>query len=273
MEQLRKIGELGRQHYEKLILVFALLVLAIAVFVLFRQSQAETQKVRQESEIITSRAVQGIPAEDLSRHVALMNQITNPPPLNLSGEHNLFSPVRWQTNVFDGKFVRVRSGKDVGPDRLEVVSISPLELIVAWERAAGSGVYLSITNRVYEPRYQRSSQYLRLNETNSRSPVIVREIMGAPDNVTGAMIEFRKTGDRAEIDANKYAARVLDYEAELKYPLEDKTFTKVRAGSTIRFAGEDYKVVDITQNEVVITAPNGRQYRRESNTVQGKLEP
>jgi hypothetical protein len=205
-----------------------------------------------------------------------MNRLTNPPALNLSGEHNLFSSVRWQTNIFDGKFLRVRSGKDTGPERLEVLTIRPLHQIVAYDRTAGNGYYLTVTNETVDPRFRtqyRRSYFLKVNETNRNAPVIIREVQGPEESPSAFVLEFLETGERAVLETNKPAQRVLGYEADLRYPLEDKAFPKVRVDATIRFAGEDYKVVAITQNEVVITAPNGRQHRRQVNTVPGNASP
>ena len=56
MEQVKKIGQLCRQHYEKLILVFVLLLLAGAVWVLYGASQDENQKVREMTEGYTKKA-------------------------------------------------------------------------------------------------------------------------------------------------------------------------------------------------------------------------
>jgi hypothetical protein len=272
MELLRKIGELGRQHYEKVVLVLALVILAVAVLKLYSESEKQKEGLRQEVAGISRKAVQGIPTEDLSRNATLLKRLKDPPPLNLSGQHNLFSPVRWQTNVLDGKAVRVRSGKDVGPERLEVVNIKPLELIVAFDRAVGNGYYLNVTNQTADPRIPsqyRRSYFLKLNETNRNAPIIIREVKGPEENPTGWTVEFRDTGDRAAVEPGKPAARILDYEADLKYPLEEKTFSDVRVGSMVRFAAENYKVIAITQNEVVIEASNGRQHRRPFNAVPG----
>ena len=46
MEKLQNIGQLCRQHYEKIILSVALLLLAGAVIYLFNESKTQAAKIR-----------------------------------------------------------------------------------------------------------------------------------------------------------------------------------------------------------------------------------
>lgn len=271
MEQLRKLGPVCRQHYEKIILVVALLLLAGAVIFLSSASQAEADKLREQTEVVTRKSVQGVKPVDLTRYEHLMARLSNPPPLILSGDHSLFSPVRWQTNYYDGRPIRVRSGKDVGPDKLVVTAVRPLELIVAFDRATGSGYYLRLTNQLAAgTRGYVSNPYLSVNQTNRAYPVIIREVAGAPDKPDSLTIEFTDSGEKAILTPAAPARRVLGYEADLHYPLEDKKFSGVRVQSEIRFANDNYKVIAINQNEVVITASNGRPHRRPFGAVPGQ---
>ncbi|HXG47342.1 MAG TPA: hypothetical protein VNO52_06940 [Methylomirabilota bacterium] len=269
MEQLRKLGPICRQHYEKIILVVALLLLAGAVIFLSSASRAEADKLREQTEVVTRKSVQGVKPVDLTRYEQLMARLSNPPPLILSGDHSLFSPVRWQTNYYDGKPVRVRSGQDVGPDKLVVTAVRPLELIVAFDRATGSGYYLRLTNQslAVGTRGYVANPYLNVNQTNRSHPVIIREVTGAADKPDSLTIEFTDSGEKATLTPAAPVRKVLGYEADLYYPLEDKKFPSIRVNSTIRFANDDYKVIAINQNEVVITASNGRPHRRPFGAV------
>ena len=82
MDQLKKIGLLCRQHYEKLILVFVLLLLAGAVFYLYQASQEEREKIRQIPIGFERKAGKSIPPVSLAGFEALIEQATNPPALN-----------------------------------------------------------------------------------------------------------------------------------------------------------------------------------------------
>ena len=47
---------------------------------------------------------------------------------------------------------------------------------------------------------------------------------------------------------------------DMKYPPENRTFAGRRIDSTIFFGGNEYKVVAITQDEVVLSAPNQKKW-------------
>ena len=48
--------------------------------------------------------------------------------------------------------------------------------------------------------------------------------------------------------------RIDGYMVDLKYAPETKTWTSRRVGASLSFNGEDYKIVAITENEVVLSA-------------------
>ena len=54
--------------------------------------------------------------------------------------------------------------------------------------------------------------------------------------------------------------RIDGYTADLKYPPENKTWTGRRVGSPqLTFNGEEYNIVAITQNEVVLSAKSNQK--------------
>ena len=51
------------------------------------------------------------------------------------------------------------------------------------------------------------------------------------------------------------------YEADLNYPVENKSFPNLREGSKLMLGGEEYKVVTVSANEVVMSASlNDKKY-------------
>ena len=43
------------------------------------------------------------------------------------------------------------------------------------------------------------------------------------------------------------------YVADLNYPAENRQFRTLRRDAAIAFGGEEYKIVEITENEVVVS--------------------
>jgi Lhr-like helicase len=48
--------------------------------------------------------------------------------------------------------------------------------------------------------------------------------------------------------------------ADLLYKPDTRSFLNRRIGDRIRIGGEEYNIVAITQNEVVLSASNGKKY-------------
>ena len=53
--------------------------------------------------------------------------------------------------------------------------------------------------------------------------------------------------------------RIDGYLAELRYPPENRTWPPRRKGDFMSFGGENYNIVAINENEVVLSAPSGKK--------------
>ena len=96
------------------------------------------------------------------------------------------------------------------------------------------------------------------NETN-KALLILREIKGAPENPELVM-EIKDTGERVTISKEKPFVRTNTFEADLKWKVENKTFNRQRTNSVLRLGSDDYKIVAINPNEVVMSAANDKKY-------------
>ena len=267
MEQVKKIGQLCRQHYEKLILVFVLLLLAGAVWVLYGASQDENEKVRKMTEDIIKKAGKPIAPVSLAPFEAAMKTVTNRPVLNFSGKHNLFSPVKWQMNRGAGGVIKVTSGSEVGPSAMRIVSTSPLQLTVAFGRAALSGAEVSgyhilVTNELAVAARQRFiTQFVGTGATNSQV-FILSEVKGPPEAPTEMIAQLKDyNNEKISFAPQKHYTRTVGFEAELKYPVSGKVYSRLRKDSSLDIEGETYKVVDIAANKVVLSDDsNGKRY-------------
>ncbi|MEY2410558.1 MAG: hypothetical protein QOF48_3228, partial [Verrucomicrobiota bacterium] len=95
MDQLRKIGQICRQHYEKLILSAALLIFAGAVYYLYQDSIAQREAIRKIAEGFDQLPVKGIKSIDTTSFAAALKQGEHPPGVNFSHPHFLFNPLVW----------------------------------------------------------------------------------------------------------------------------------------------------------------------------------
>src|SRR5438552_1809154 len=139
MEQLKNFAQFCRQHYEKLILSFVLLLLAATVFYLYQASQEEKEKIRLIPIGFERKSGKAIPPVSLAMFEATIREATNPPTLNYAGKHNLFNPVKWQQPRGGGPIVKVQTGKEVGVEALQIARVNPVYYTINFDRVATSG--------------------------------------------------------------------------------------------------------------------------------------
>ena len=89
----------------------------------------------------------------------------------------------------------------------------------------------------------------------------VVKAVGPASNPTGVVVELNDTGEQITLTKDKAFSRVDGYMADLRYPPETKFFLNRRVGDRISIAGEEYNIVAISENEVVLSArSNGKKY-------------
>ena len=259
MDSLKKIGQKLRLHYEKIILCLVLGGLAFGVWYVFDASQEEKRKIEAIPTNFERKSTKGVPEVNLARQQALMQMAKNPPTLNFGLPHNLVNPVLWQRSSA-GALTAIRTGSEIGPEALVIQAFKPLHYVIAFDKVAGTGYYINITNEYATvARDRRIPQFVSLNNTNSKV-FILRAMKGTPENPDELTIELKETGERVPITREKPYMRVEGYEVDLKYPPDGRPFNSQRVGSALRLSGADYNIVAITQNEVVLSARNDKKY-------------
>jgi hypothetical protein len=272
MKLLRNIPGLLKRHYEKVILALALIGLIGAVVYLNEMKSAENEKIETYEKGIPKRKVKPIQTVDASELATALAHATNPPALNFSPPHNLFNPVKWQRRQ-DGTLIKVETGKEIGPNALELVKIAPLNLIITLDRPSGAGFLMSVvqeaaTNALLRRKYQSYLTTNATDRTDRTKTFTLREVKGT--NETAKVVVELNDGTTAEVSADKPFSRVAGYRADLVYPPENKKpFNDQRVGDPLTLAGENYIIVAITSNEVVVSArSNDRRTIIRNNAAQ-----
>ena len=258
MDFLKKISEACRLHYEKILLTLVLLGLAGAVVYLNKTKDDEEKKIKAFSTDIKRRTPAPVKPVDLSGNEAALKLINNPPPLNFSRPHHLFNPVKWQRRP-DDTLVKLETGNEVGWPKMIVTRITNLNFIINLDRVVNPGQFwFGITHEGADKVYARKKQLkfatLHAKITLSTNEfVILQDIVGPTEDPTELVLELAD-GTKVSISKDKPYTQVEGYEADLKYTIDGKTFTNLRVNSPLRFQNEDYIVVAITPNEVVVSA-------------------
>ncbi len=103
----------------------------------------------------------------------------------------------------------------------------------------------------------RRQHYASVGDKNEAFTIIAAN--GPPGNPTQLILRLTDSGERVTLSPNKPFRRVDGYMADLKYSPEGKNWQEQRVGDDLKFAGDDYIIVAINQNEVVLSAKSNQK--------------
>ncbi len=265
MQFLRKLITVCQVHFEKVILILALVGLGAAVLILFEASQSEATSLGKKETEMKKGKGRAMAPFDYGRYQAALQMAEKPPVLDFSTPHHLFNPVKWQRKL-DGAVIKVQTGKEVGPAALTLQKVTELFFIVSLDRIFTTNSFtLGITHEGAPDARGRARipKICTLNnkpEISKRDILALREIRGTAEDPE-LVVQLAETGEKVTVTKDKPFKRLEGYEADLSYPVEGKTFPKLREGAKVHFGGEDYKVVAINSSEVVLSATlNDKKY-------------
>jgi hypothetical protein len=255
--------DLLKNHYEKLLLSLMLIGLAAAVWFLYQKSVTEEEAAKEYFVVVEKRKVKGVSPVDLSPYQNVLKKAQNPPPLVLAGGHNVFNPVKWQRRP-DGTLLKIQTGREVGPEAMTIARVTPLYFIINLDKVANPGYIIGTTRENAERPIDRrkKAKFYTVNAPAATNDFFtLKEIKGPPEDPTELILELADTKERVSIAKGKDFKKAVGYEVDLKYPVENKDFKNLRIGSTLTLAGDQYIIVAISENEVVLSARlNDKKY-------------
>ncbi len=234
--------EFLKKHYEKILLSFVLVCLAITAA--WFQIKINTEKEKSQEYIIALPKPKELKPLDLTTNQAALQRLQNPPSIEISGAHNLFNPVTWKVKP-DGTFLKiVREGVDA----LTVTNIQPLFMELAYERASGAGYWIGVKSK----SVKKPSVYAKLNE--KKDLFKITEIKGPAEDPDELVLELTENQQVISIGKEKPFKRVEAYTADLRYEPDSKNFLRQQVNNVISFAGESYKIIAINEKDVRVSA-------------------
>ena len=241
--------EFLKKHYEKILLSVVLLGLGAAAYWMndsIAEAKADIEKRTQMP--AKGKLVQPV---DLTNEVATLDKASNPPQVEISGAHNLFNPVTWKRKP-DGTLMKVLKE---GPAAATITNIAPLYTTITFERAAGSGYYMSIQ----QLSARRPQEYAKLKEKTKAGLFTITEVVGPAEDPTELVLDTPLSATPVRVSKGHPFQAVDGHIADLRYEPDSKSFNKVRVNDTITFSGERYKVIDITNNAVRVISISTEQ--------------
>jgi hypothetical protein len=247
-----------KKHYEKMLLGAVLLGLAGAVGFLFFKIDSEKTELAERANNLTHPKIDPLPpVVDTNQLLAVTRRLSSPVTVSFAAPHRLFNALLWQ-KAADGHLIKV-DAENVGPRAVVVTKLNPLNLELTLDQViVGDGPPRFVIGIKKEasakPAERKPKQtYCKIKDKNDTFTVI--EAQGAPDNPTNVVLELTDTGERIGLSKEQKFTRVDGYTADLKYDPEKKTWFARRVNSQpLAFNNEEYNIVAINQNEVVLSA-------------------
>jgi len=254
--------DLLKKHYEKIILGGVLLVLAVGAALLPVKIGSERDELRQkELEITTTPAKPLEPLNFVTQQVRV-TQLRMATVLDLSTTNRVLNPLLWQKGA-DGKILKIRTGEETGPKALVVMKQTPLYLNITLDGVSTNEVSprytVSVEREAAADRNKRAKKAYFTSLNNKNDIFVIRETKGPVDDPE-LVLELADGGEPITVTRTKPFRRVDGYTVDLRYPLENRPpWVGQRVGSALKFAGEDYIIVAITKNEVVVSAKSNQK--------------
>jgi hypothetical protein len=258
-----------KKHYEKILLSVVLLGLVGALVFLPFMIANDQQKQRDMSSMVLHPKVTPLPPPDLTRETNVFERLKSPYKLDFSTTNKLFNPVPWQ-KTRDGRIIKIAAGDVVG---LAVVTkITPLYLVLTLDsietnsiatNALGARYAISVEHQAAIQPGQRGRRPHYASVGEKIDVFAIHQVIGSVDDPANLklVLQLTDTGERVTLSRDKPFRRVDGYSADLKYDLDKPPITWVgqRIGASLKFAGDDYIIVAINQDTVVLSARSNQK--------------
>jgi hypothetical protein len=253
-----------KKHYEKVILSAVLLgVVGFLVFLPFVISN-EQVKLKEIADTVISSPAKPLPPLDLTHQAVISQRVKSPANFDFSTTNRLFNPLEWKKRT-DGTLFPIKSGNETGTGAAVVTKITPLYFIITFDSTETNGeaprYVFGIERQAADKPAMRHKQQRYVSLGEKKDFFTLAEVNGDPADPSGLVLKLTDSGDMVTVSKDKPFQRVENYAADLKYDLEKpvKNFAGLRAGSHLSFGGEDYIVVAVDADEVILSAQSNQK--------------
>jgi len=255
-----------KKHYEKIILSAVLLgVVGFLIYLPFVISYEDDQMKEMRDKNINP-PVKPLPPVDLTRQTGISQRLKTPANFDFSTTNRLFNPLEWKRNS-DGTLFPIRSGNETGAGAAVVTKITPLYFIINFDSVETNGItprYVLGVERqgADKPALRRKQpRYMSPGDAEKKDSFMLTEVKGDPVDPSDLVLKLTDSGDTVTVSKDKPYQRVEAYAADVKYDLDrpPKNYTGLRPGSRLSFGGEDYIVVAVDADDVILSAQSNQK--------------
>lgn len=248
-----------KKNWEKVLLGVVLVGLAVAVAFLPLKIASEKQSLKETSDTILNPQVKPLPEMDLSQADTALKRFSNPLALDFSTDHRLFNPVLWQ-KAPDGRSIKVQTGREIGPQAVTILKTIPLYTIIYFDNVVTNDASPRYTIGIERQAAEKPKDRPKRQSNESKTDFYtVTKVNGPAENPADLILTLADSQAQVSVSRGKPFKRADGYTADLKYPPENRALGVKRVGELITIAGEQYKIIAITENEVVMSATRSQK--------------
>ena len=252
-----------KKNYEKVLLGAVLLGLVGSLLFLPVVIAHDKQAEQDTENGITHPPFVPVPALDMSLETNVLNRVSSAYILDFESTNRLFNPMPWKKTA-EGQWIEVKYGNEVGPGAFAVSNLRPLYFILKLDSIEPANQFsparyvISIQNQnAASPGMRNARQrYISVGEKNDMFSLT--SVGGLP-NDPQLVLQLSASGETVNLAKNKPFQEVNGYAADLKYPPLGKKWNDRRIGDDLKIDLDDYIIVVIDQNEVVISAQSNQK--------------
>jgi len=251
-----------KRHYEKILFSAVLLGLLVALIFLPFMINSDREQTAVTTTVVINPHVEPLPPLDLADQSNVIQHLQLPYKLDFETTNRLFNPVEWQRQANNNP-IKIETGNEVGPRAVKVTDITPLYFILTLDSVEsnefGARYVVGVERQGAPVAWQRAKRqhYASVNERNDTFTITA--VKGPPANPAQLVLQLTDSGETVTVSRNKPFRRVDGYTADLKYVPESKNWQDQRVGDDLKFAGDDYIIVAINQNEVILSAQSNQK--------------
>jgi hypothetical protein len=250
-----------KKHYEKILLCAVLLGLVGALVMMGFIIELDKQKSDDVKNTILGGKVQALPELDFTRQTNVLTRLQSQLDLDFSTTNRLFNPVQWQKDV-NGNLIKIKTGHEVGAEAAVVTKITPLYFIISLYSVATNefGARYAFMVEHQGAAFPQQRRPLRHDASVGEKNAVftVTNVIGAVESPDAIILKL-SDGEMGTVSKDKPFQREEGYSADLKYDPENLHRSGLRVGADLKFAGDDYNIVAIHQNEVILSAQSNQK--------------
>jgi len=262
--------ELLKKNYEKILLGVVLIGLGVAVGFLLIKINSERQKIEELANSLVNRPVKPLNPLDLAPAETSLKRLTTPAVLDFSRTNRIFNPMPWQ-QTRDNPPVLILASKS-GPGLATVTNVTPLFTTITLDtvnvQSDGAARYLFGIEKQAAPAGKRSKRQVGCSVGEKNDTFQLLSVNGPRENPTNVVFLLLDTLETNNVSKDAPFKRVDGYKASIRYDPERKAWHDQRVGSPpLKFNDEEYKIVGISSNEVILMSPNQKKWPIKLNSA------